>query len=198
MPWRQWPRARRRGPGPSLGRRAASSAAAPRLPAGAVVFSGIQPTGAPHLGNYLGALRQWARLQDAAPPDARLLFSVVDLHAFTSPAAARRPDDEPASELLRRRRRETLAALLAVGLDPRRSTLFYQSSVRAGPGGPLRRRRPSSPLLVLARLTPSCSGPGSRGAHVAPELHFLRGLSVPDDAVEGRFFRLPRRPPARR
>lgn len=87
-----------------------------------VIFSGIQPTGIPHLGNYLGALTQWVRLQDEAAPDTKLLYSVVDLHAITVP--------QKAAEL-RRWRREMLAALLAVGLDPKRSTISYQSSCPA-------------------------------------------------------------------
>ncbi|RYP16257.1 hypothetical protein DL765_005225 [Monosporascus sp. GIB2] len=86
----------------------------------AVIFSGIQPTGVPHLGNYLGALRQWKRLQDVAPDETKLLFSVVDLHAITM------PQDGP---VLMQRKREMLAALIAIGLDPQKSTLFYQSSV---------------------------------------------------------------------
>lgn len=85
-----------------------------------VIFSGIQPTGVPHLGNYLGALKSWTALQDGAAPDTTLLFSVVDLHAITVPQQA---------AALREQRREMLAALLAVGLDPARSTIFYQSSV---------------------------------------------------------------------
>lgn len=85
-----------------------------------MIFSGIQPTGIPHLGNYLGALRQWKRLQDAAGEEDKLIFSIVDLHAITMPQDA---------ESLRFRKREMLAALLAIGLDPKKSTLFYQSSV---------------------------------------------------------------------
>lgn len=100
-----------------------------------MIFSGIQPTGVPHLGNYLGALSQWVALQEEAtaasssssngtttPPTTRLFFSVVDLHAITLPQEASQ---------LRRWRREMLAALLAVGLDPARSTIFHQSSVPA-------------------------------------------------------------------
>ncbi|KAI0166384.1 hypothetical protein GGR57DRAFT_496649 [Xylariaceae sp. FL1272] len=86
-----------------------------------VIFSGIQPTGVPHLGNYLGALKQWKLLQDHAGPDDRLYFSIVDLHAITMPQDA---------EQLRNRRREMLACLLAIGLDPEKCTLFYQSSVK--------------------------------------------------------------------
>jgi tryptophanyl-tRNA synthetase len=48
-----------------------------------VIVSGIQPTGIPHIGNYLGALQQWAHLQNTSPPGTKLLFSVVDLHAYT-------------------------------------------------------------------------------------------------------------------
>lgn len=85
-----------------------------------VILSGIQPTGVPHLGNYLGALQQWARLQNEASPSTQLLYSIVDLHAITT--------DHDADQL-RRWKRETLATLLAVGLDPERSTIFYQSAV---------------------------------------------------------------------
>ncbi|KAI0382664.1 tryptophanyl-tRNA synthetase [Hypomontagnella monticulosa] len=90
-----------------------------------VVFSGIQPTGVPHLGNYLGALRQWKRLQDetqkAGSEGARLFFSVVDWHAITMPQDA---------NALRVQRREMMAALLAIGLDPDKgSTIFFQSAV---------------------------------------------------------------------
>ena len=87
-----------------------------------VIFSGIQPTGVPHLGNYLGALQPWARLQTEASPSTRLIYSIVDLHAITT---AQDPDQ------LRRWKRGTLATLLAVGLDPERCTIFYQSAVRS-------------------------------------------------------------------
>lgn len=85
-----------------------------------VIFSGIQPTGVPHLGNYLGALQQWVRVQDKAPAATKLIYSIVDLHAITV-----RQD----SGQLQKWKRETLALLLAVGLDPVRSTIFYQSTV---------------------------------------------------------------------
>lgn len=84
------------------------------------IFSGIQPTGIPHLGNYLGALQQWVKLQDTAEPDTKLFYSIVDLHAITVP--------QDASDL-QRTRREAFATLLAVGLDPKRSTIFFQSMV---------------------------------------------------------------------
>ena len=86
-----------------------------------VIFSGIQPTGVPHIGNYLGALRQWVRLQDEASPDTTLLFSIVDLHAITI--------KQDPSELARWRK-EMLASLLATGLDSQRCIIFPQSSVK--------------------------------------------------------------------
>ncbi|KAF4972620.1 hypothetical protein FZEAL_9563 [Fusarium zealandicum] len=92
------------------------------LPKPRAVFSGIQPTGVPHLGNYVGALRQWVQLQRSEEPDAKLIYSIVDLHAITMPQPP---------EQLRRRKREAMAALLAIGVDPERATLFYQSSVPA-------------------------------------------------------------------
>ena len=85
-----------------------------------VILSGIQPTGVPHLGNYLGALRQWVDLQNQADPADELLYPIVDLHAITV--------QQDAAQLLKWRR-ESLAALLAIGLNPNRCALFYQSSV---------------------------------------------------------------------
>ena len=80
-------------------------------------FSGIQPTADSfHLGNYLGAVRQWVALQDSH--DA--FYCVVDLHAITVP-------QDPAG--LRRRTRVAAAQLFAAGLDPQRCTVFVQSHV---------------------------------------------------------------------
>lgn len=81
------------------------------------VFSGIQPTGVPHLGNLIGAIRRWVEQQD----DHESFFCIVDLHAMTLPWDA---------SDLKERRLETGALLLACGIDPDRSTLFLQSSVR--------------------------------------------------------------------
>ncbi len=81
------------------------------------LFSGIQPTSDSfHLGNYLGALRQWVALQ--ASHDA--FYCIVDLHAITA-------GHDP--EALRRRTRASAAQLLALGIDPEASTLFVQSHV---------------------------------------------------------------------
>ncbi|HEY0401751.1 MAG TPA: tryptophan--tRNA ligase [Blastococcus sp.] len=81
------------------------------------VLSGIQPTaGSFHLGNYLGALRQWVALQESA----EAFYCVVDLHAITLP-------QDPAE--LRRNTLASAAQLIALGVDPARSTLFVQSHV---------------------------------------------------------------------
>jgi len=85
-----------------------------------VVFSGIQPTGIPHIGNYFGALRQWKMMQDAAPSGAKLFFCIVDWHAITMPQDA---------HILMQKKAEMYAALMAIGLDPKSSTIFYQSEV---------------------------------------------------------------------
>ena len=80
------------------------------------VFSGIQPTGSLHLGNYLGAIRNWVAMQATH----ETIYCVVDLHAITS-------RQDPAT--LRQGIREMTAALLASGIDPGRSILFNQSAV---------------------------------------------------------------------
>lgn len=81
------------------------------------VFSAMQPTSdSLHLGNYLGALKQWVALQDTH--DA--IYSVADLHALTV---------APEREVLTRRTRATAAQFLAAGVDPKRATLFVQSHV---------------------------------------------------------------------
>lgn len=82
-----------------------------------VVFSGVQPTSdSLHLGNALGAVRQWVGLQE----DYETYFCVVDLHAITVP-------QDPA--VLRRRTLATAAQFLALGVDPARATVFVQSQV---------------------------------------------------------------------
>ncbi len=82
------------------------------------IFSGIQPSGIPHLGNYLGAIRNWVELQASH----ECLWCVVDLHAITQ-------WQEP--EALSRQTREMAATLLACGIDPGRHVLFLQSAVPA-------------------------------------------------------------------
>ena len=82
------------------------------------IFSGIQPTGAKHLGNYIGAIRQYVEGQDEGDP---AIYCIVDLHALTVPW-------DPAT--LRRNVHDTTAILLAAGLDPERCILFRQSDIR--------------------------------------------------------------------
>ena len=82
------------------------------------VLSGIQPSGDLHLGNYLGAVRNWVNFQE----EADAFYCIVDLHALTNAI-------EP--ELLRRQTVDAACVLLAAGLDPERCTLFVQSHVPA-------------------------------------------------------------------
>ena len=84
------------------------------------IFSGIQPTGAKHLGNYSGGFRQYAATQERG----EAFFCIVDLHSIT---VAYDPDD------LRERTLDLAAMLFATGLDPDRSTVFIQSHVAAHP-----------------------------------------------------------------
>ncbi len=88
--------------------------------AGRRVFSGIQPTGKLHLGNYLGAISLWVGLQ----AEYETIFCIADLHALTTPEAVRAAN-------LRVEVRKTAAALLACGIDPVRAILFVQSRVGA-------------------------------------------------------------------
>lgn len=80
------------------------------------VFSGIQPSGDLHIGNYIGAVRQWVANQD----NAHNIFCVVDLHAITVPQDAK---------TLRQKIREIAAIYLAAGIDPEKSTIFVQSHI---------------------------------------------------------------------
>ena len=83
-----------------------------------LVFSGVQPTGNLHLGNYLGALKNFVSLQK----EMNCIYCVVDLHAIT---VFQKPSDLSNNVL------ETLASFLATGLDPKKSIIFNQSSVPA-------------------------------------------------------------------
>ena len=81
-----------------------------------LVLSGMQPTNTLHLGNYLGALKNWVKMQDQMP----CLFCVVDMHAITV-------DQDPKE--LTRATREVTAAYIAGGIDPARSPIFNQAQV---------------------------------------------------------------------
>jgi tryptophanyl-tRNA synthetase len=85
------------------------------------IFSGIQPTGRKHLGNYIGAIRQYVAGQDGAGAGEEAIYCIVDLHATTVAY-------DPA--VLRERLYDTTAILLAAGLDPERCVLFRQGDVR--------------------------------------------------------------------
>ena len=82
------------------------------------VLSGVQPTGTLHLGNYLGAIRQWVQFQD----DYDSFFCVVDLHAITAPHNPK---------LLQQETLDAAALYIAAGIDPEKSPIFVQSHVTA-------------------------------------------------------------------
>ncbi len=81
------------------------------------IFSGIQPTGVLHLGNYFGAIKQWVELQEGN----ECFYCIVDYHALTNEGS--RPDE------LRRAKESLALDLLACGIDPEKSVLFVQSDV---------------------------------------------------------------------
>jgi tryptophanyl-tRNA synthetase len=81
------------------------------------VFSGIRPTGELHIGNYLGAIKQWIKLQDSN----ECFFCIVDYHAITTPF---KPGE------MKRNILDTLITYLAAGLDPKKSTIFVQSHIK--------------------------------------------------------------------
>jgi len=85
-------------------------------PAKPRLFSGIQPSGDLHLGNYLGAIENWVSMQD----DYECIYSIVDLHAITIPYD---PANLPARVF------DIAVGLIASGIDPERCTLFVQSAV---------------------------------------------------------------------
>ena len=82
------------------------------------IFSGVQPTGNLHLGNYLGAIKNWVNMQD----DFECIYCIVDLHAIT---VAQDPAELTANT------REVTAGLIAAGIDPERSIIFNQSRIAA-------------------------------------------------------------------
>jgi len=84
-----------------------------------LVLSGMQPTNTLHLGNYLGALKNWVRMQEEMP----CLFCVVDMHAITADAGYGKPEE------LAQATREVTAAYIAAGVDPKRTPIFNQGQV---------------------------------------------------------------------
>jgi tryptophanyl-tRNA synthetase len=87
-----------------------------------IIFSGIQPTGIPHLGNYFGALDLWTRLQNNHSDKSKLIFSIVDLHSITLP-------QNPVE--LKESIQEMATLILSCGIDPEKSVLYRQSAVSA-------------------------------------------------------------------
>src|SRR6201996_1378271 len=85
-----------------------------------LVLSGMQPTNTLHLGNYLGALKNWVKMQNEMP----CLFCVVDMHSLTDDAGYRKPED------VARASREVTAAYIAAGVDPKKTPIFAQSMVK--------------------------------------------------------------------
>src|SRR5665213_1849891 len=85
-----------------------------------LVLSGMQPTNTLHLGNYLGALKNWVRMQEEMP----CLFCVVDMHALTQESGYALPAD------VTKATREVAAAYIAAGVDPKRTPIFNQSRVK--------------------------------------------------------------------
>jgi tryptophanyl-tRNA synthetase len=87
------------------------------------IVSGIQPTGSLHLGNYLGAIRNWVAMQDqVAAGGGQSLYFLADLHALSQPHKPAELSDNT---------REMVAALVACGIDPAKSVLFNQTQVTA-------------------------------------------------------------------
>ena len=84
------------------------------------IFSGVQPTGNLHLGNYLGAIKNFVSLNN--DKENKCVFCVVDLHAITT-------KQDPKE--LKNNIRETVATFVASGIDPKRSIIFNQSQVKA-------------------------------------------------------------------
>ena len=127
------------------------------------VVSGIQPTGNLHLGNYLGAIRNWVRMQDEMSDGGECLFFLADLHAISMP-------HDPAE--LRSGTRDMAAALVACGIDPERSILFNQAQVSAHAelqwllSGTARMCWNASFSANTARITP---GPSLPSAPQAPK-----------------------------
>ena len=85
---------------------------------GKKIFSGVQPTGNLHLGNYLGAIKNFVELNNDSKNEC--IFCVVDLHAITV---------KQDSKELKRNIRETVATFIACGIDPNKSIIFNQSKV---------------------------------------------------------------------
>lgn len=141
------------------GRAFSSSVLSRSLPPQGRVFSGIQPTGVIHLGNYLGAIKNWVLLQEESLAAGPPVFCVVDLHSLTT--------DEGRSNL-RGNVLMTTSALLACGVDPKKSILYNQSQVRR-----------YDTFSFDSRL-----GPLSRRAELDPQLYYSVAYAQHHDTVQ--------------
>lgn len=90
------------------------------FPPNSRIFSLIQPTGKIHLGNYLGAIRNWRHISESQSPGSDYIFGIADLHSITVPHDPKQ---------LKKYRYEAIASLLSSGIDPQKCTLYHQSSV---------------------------------------------------------------------
>ncbi|ESW98707.1 hypothetical protein KL918_001901 [Ogataea parapolymorpha] len=90
------------------------------LPRGSMLVSGIQPTGAFHLGNYLGATKTWHTIARKLDPSSQMVLFIADLHSLTVPQNY---------SVLKKQRFEAYASLLACGLDPAKVTIYHQAAV---------------------------------------------------------------------
>eukprot|EP00842_Homolaphlyctis_polyrhiza_P002907 jgi/Hompol1/3617/HPOL_003304-RA len=171
-------------------------------------LSGMQPTGMPHLGNYIGALRNWIKLQDQQPIDLtaassiqspaapapstrspQVLYMLADLHALTVP-------QEPAK--LRQNSFDLIVALLACGIDPARCAIFRQSRVphhaelawmlfcRTPVSWVSRMHQWKAKLQLLATHQPSDANPGSD-----PSDDAQHGLSSSDESSDDALYESP-------
>ena len=122
------------------------------------IFSGIQPTGDKHLGNYIGGFRQYVATQEQG--DA--FFCIVDLHSITV-------EYDPAD--LRERTLDLVAMLFATGLDPERSTVFAQSHVHGARRGDLAARRRSRASASCGRMTQFKDKADAAGVRLGRPLH---------------------------
>src|SRR4051795_6215026 len=127
------------------------------------VLSGIQPTSSSfHLGNYIGAVKQWVALQDGH----EVFYFLADLHSLTV--------DPPAPEVLTERSRRAAAQLLAAGVDPDRSAVFLQSHV---PG--------HTRLAWILECLTGYGGAGAHRARVDPRVPDRLRRGRADDPVQG-------------
>ena len=96
-----------------------------------VIFSGIQPSGIMHLGNYLGAVRHWRQLQHAVDSHTSVTFAVMDLHSLSAAMSTATPKNGRIMATLQDDTRRMAATLLACGIDAEQCSIYVQSHVPA-------------------------------------------------------------------